>query len=79
MHHKSQKCEFCSKVFSSVSAKNSHMEEIHIRKKNITCDICCVEFTTNGSLKKHIHDVHGDTMKYVCDVCGNNMEVFAIF
>jgi len=62
-------CELCSKHFSSVGSKETHIKIVHTNGKSFPCDKCGKFFTTSGIRKTHTENVHGENKLIVCQQC----------
>nr|XP_019555931.2 zinc finger protein ZFMSA12A-like isoform X2 [Aedes albopictus] len=84
MHsRKSQYCDFCSRIFVSLTEKRLHMQKVHghlpITAKKSTERICCgchQQFATEQDLRNHGEEVHSirkkavdETKPFQCTVC----------
>jgi KRAB domain-containing zinc finger protein len=47
----------------------THLNAVHLGKKDFKCDICDQAFTQTGNLKRHVNSVHTNISNYSCDLC----------
>lgn len=76
---KTEKCEYCEKLFKYPHQKLSHIQKVHetVPSKDITvmCEICGRLLLSKYTLVSHKRIVHGfdteiDMEKFVCEKCG---------
>uniref|UniRef100_A0A182Q006 Protein krueppel n=1 Tax=Anopheles farauti TaxID=69004 RepID=A0A182Q006_9DIPT len=61
-------CEQCPKSFTSRTKLQSHINSVHLRKRDFKCDICGKAFLEKNNLKGHMR-IHNGERKYACDLC----------
>ncbi|XP_041782569.1 zinc finger protein 454-like [Anopheles merus] len=65
---RSHRCDQCPKSFTSRHKLQSHINGVHLRKRDFKCDICGKAFLENNNLKGHMR-IHSGERKYACDLC----------
>ncbi|XP_053677908.1 zinc finger protein 729-like [Anopheles nili] len=65
---RSHQCEQCSKSFTSRNKLQSHINSVHLRKRDFKCEICGKAFLEKNNLKGHMR-IHDGDRKYGCDLC----------
>ncbi|XP_055531315.1 myoneurin-like [Wyeomyia smithii] len=61
-------CEQCPKGFTSRNKLQSHVNSVHLKKRDFKCEICGKAFLEKNNLKGH-QRIHNGERKYKCDLC----------
>ncbi|XP_062558359.1 myoneurin-like [Armigeres subalbatus] len=61
-------CEQCPKSFTSRNKLQSHINSVHLRKRDFKCEVCGKAFLEKNNLKGH-QRIHKGDRKYKCDLC----------
>ncbi|XP_021709400.1 zinc finger protein 691 [Aedes aegypti] len=61
-------CEQCPKNFTSRNKLQSHINSVHLRKRDFKCEVCGKAFLEKNNLKGH-QRIHKGDRKYKCDLC----------
>ena len=70
-------CGVCGKNFTTRLRKNSHIRNVHIKKKDHMCDECDAAFKCGSKLKEHEGKVHQKKKDLECELCGMTFSVKA--
>uniref|UniRef100_A0A182WE82 Protein krueppel n=1 Tax=Anopheles minimus TaxID=112268 RepID=A0A182WE82_9DIPT len=65
---RAHKCDQCPKSFTSRNKLQSHVNGVHLRKRDFKCDICHKAFLEKNNLKGHMR-IHNGDRKYACNLC----------
>ncbi|XP_035892595.1 zinc finger protein 37 isoform X2 [Anopheles stephensi] len=65
---RAHKCDQCPKSFTSRNKLQSHINGVHLRKRDFKCDICNKAFLEKNNLKGHLR-IHSGERKYACNLC----------
>uniref|UniRef100_A0A182JQ58 Protein krueppel n=1 Tax=Anopheles christyi TaxID=43041 RepID=A0A182JQ58_9DIPT len=65
---RSHSCDQCPKSFTSRHKLQSHINGVHLRKRDFKCEICGKAFLEKNNLKGHMR-IHNGERKYACDLC----------
>ena len=68
---KSYKCAICPSMFSQKTHLTTHIDSVHLKKKNYLCPRSPCEYasTRKGTLEKHVQAVHDKIKPFTCEVC----------
>ena len=66
---KQSTCEFCLSKFSSIQAKNKHIENYHQPKQVHECSTCKLTFKSREGLITHQKTKHDNQEKLECSAC----------
>ena len=70
IHEKAQfPCDQCDKLFSTPSARRSHIKVVHLGIKPHRCHICSRKFAEKKKMRNHIKTVHEGIKDYKCELC----------
>ncbi|XP_058457350.1 zinc finger protein 846 isoform X2 [Malaya genurostris] len=61
-------CEQCPKSFTSRNKLQSHINSVHLKKRDFKCEVCGKAFLEKNNLKGH-QRIHNGDRKYKCDLC----------
>ncbi|XP_049290166.1 zinc finger protein 28-like [Anopheles funestus] len=65
---RTHKCDQCPKSFTTRNKLQSHVNGVHLRKRDFKCDICGKAFLEKNNLKGHMR-IHNGDRKYACSLC----------
>ncbi|XP_050067247.1 myoneurin [Anopheles maculipalpis] len=65
---RTHQCDQCSKSFTSRNKLQSHVNGVHLRKRDFKCDICDKAFLEKNNLKGHMR-IHSGERKFACNLC----------
>ncbi|XP_045781616.1 zinc finger protein 62 homolog isoform X8 [Maniola jurtina] len=64
-------CEFCQKMFDTLSRKRSHESGVHRNSQRSMCRLCGERFSNSSKKEKHISSVHNVRVREIkCKQCG---------
>lgn len=63
-------CHICGNSFRLSGILSRHIQEFHLRIKNLSCDICSRKFSSKQSLQDH-KLIHSNERSFVCDICNS--------
>ena len=63
------KCAVCPSTFNQRTHLRTHIESVHLKKKNFFCSKCDYAATRKGTLDKHVMAVHEKLKPFTCEVC----------
>lgn len=68
-------CYICSRICSSKFSLRSHLNYVHIVRKNLKCPVrdCSNKFSQMSFLRAHLAYRHGYGEKHTCHVCGKQL------
>ena len=66
---KCYKCAICPSTFSQKTHLTTHIDCVHLKKKNFFCPKCEYAATRKGTLDKHVQAVHDKLKPFSCDIC----------
>jgi len=62
-------CEHCDKTFGMKGTLKTHINTVHLKKRNFKCEHCECTFGQKGHLKTHINTVHLKKRNFKCEHC----------